>query len=131
MKARQQSLHYEGWQSRAGKETQAQKLDDVRVAEGAHQLAFPHELGRGLADCCDRDLGCIQEEIVDLFGGADGSRHSHLLHAAVGSCADCGTSEPYVGEQERLQLWIVAKKASQPVYLQVHRHTHLSLHCVS
>ena len=102
MKARQQSLHDEGWQSRAGKETHAQKLDDVRVAEGAHQLTFPHELGGRLADLGRRDLGAVQEHFVDLFGGADGSRHGHLLHAAVGSCADSDTSEPYVGEQERL-----------------------------
>ena len=36
MKARQQSLHDEGGQLRAGKEGDAQKLDDVPVAEGAH-----------------------------------------------------------------------------------------------
>ena len=35
-------------QSRAGEEGDAQKLDDVRVAYGAHQLALSHELGRGL-----------------------------------------------------------------------------------
>ena len=83
MKARQQSLHDEGWQSGAGKETHAEKLDDVRVAEGAHYLAFFHELRL--------NEGRVQETVVDLFGGADGSRHGHLLHAAVGSCADCGT----------------------------------------
>ena len=48
MKTRQQSLHDEGGQSRAGEEGDAQKLDDVRVAYGAHQLALSHELGRGL-----------------------------------------------------------------------------------
>ena len=72
------------------------------MAEGADDLAFPHELGRRLANVILSDLGRVYEEIVDLFGGADGSRHGHLLHAAVGSCADCGTSEAYVGEHKRL-----------------------------
>ena len=90
----------------------AQKLDNVRVAEGAHQLAFPHELCRSLVDSGPWDLGSIQEEIVDLFGGADGSRHGHFLHAAVGSCADCGTSEPYVGEHERPKVCVTPKKFS-------------------
>ena len=40
MKARQQSLHDQGWQSGAGQETHAEKLDDVRVAERAHYSAF-------------------------------------------------------------------------------------------
>ena len=102
MKARQQSFHDEGWQSRAGKETHAQKLDDVRVAEGDHQLAFPHELGGRFADLGDRDLGAVKEHFMDLFGRADGSRHGYLLHATVGSCANSESSEPYVGEQERL-----------------------------
>ena len=92
MKARQQSLHDEGWQSGAGKETHAEKLDDVRVAERAHYSAFLHELRCGLADSGGRNVCRIQEKVVDLFGGADGSGHDHLLHAAVGSCADCGTS---------------------------------------
>ena len=92
MKARQQSLHDEGWQSGAGKEGDTQKLNDVRVAEGAHQLTFPHELGRGSSNLGRGDLGAIQKDVVDLFGGADGSRHGRLLHAAVGSGADSDTS---------------------------------------
>ena len=34
---REQSLHDEGGQSRAWKKGETQKLDDVRMAEGAHQ----------------------------------------------------------------------------------------------
>ena len=67
-----------------GKKHYAKKLDDVRVAERAHYLAFFHELRR--------NEGRVQEKVVDLFGGADGSGHGHLLHAAVGSCADSNTS---------------------------------------
>ena len=111
MKTRQQSLHDEGWQSRAGKESDAQKLDDVRVAEGAHQLTFPHELGCGSADSAARDLSRVMEEVVDLFGCADGSRYGHLLHGAIGSGADFVSDLSYVGEHERSQLRIFRKKA--------------------
>ena len=114
MKTRQKSLHDEGRQSRAGQEIQAKKLDDVRVAEGAHQLAFLRELGR--------DQSRVQEDVVNLFGGADGSRHGHLLDAAVGSCADCGTSEPYVCEHERLQLRVVTKILRHCSKLRVGQH---------
>ncbi|CAI8052109.1 hypothetical protein GBAR_LOCUS28525, partial [Geodia barretti] len=41
----------------------------------------------------------------------DGSRHGHLLHAAVGSGADSDASESHVGEDERPQLWILGEKA--------------------
>ena len=114
MKAGLQSLHDKRRQSRVGKEAHAQELDDVRVAEGAHQLTFPHELGRRFLDGCGRDLGQVLEEFVYLFSGADGSRYGHLLHAAVGSGTDSSASEPHVGEQERPQLR-VAKKISRHV----------------
>ena len=100
MKARQQSLHDEGWQSRAGKEGDAQKLDDVRVAEGAHKLTFPHELGRSLG---------FSQKWVDGFGGG-AHRNDHLLHFAVGSATDIGASELDVGENERPQPWMIAEK---------------------
>ena len=48
---------------------------------------------------------------MDFFGGADGSRHGHLLHAAVGSGADSDASESHVGEDERPQLRILGEKA--------------------
>ena len=103
MKARQQSLHDQRGQSRAGKEAHAQELYDVRVAEGAHQLTFPHKLGRRLVDFVIKNLGAVLEDVVDLFSrGA--YRYGHLLHAAVGSSADSSASEPYVGEHERPQF---------------------------
>ena len=110
MKTRQQSLHDEGGQSRAGKEGDAHKLDDVRVAEGTHQLALSHELISGSANLGSRDLGAVQEDVMDLLGGADGSGNSHFLHAAVGSSPDPRPSQPHTGENEPLQLGIVAKK---------------------
>ena len=47
---------------------------------------------------------------MDLLGGADGSRHGHLLHAAVGSGADSDAGGSQVGEHERPQLRILAKE---------------------
>ena len=44
VKASQQSLHNKCWQSRARKETHTQELDDVQMAEGAHQLTFSYKL---------------------------------------------------------------------------------------
>ena len=112
MKAGLQSLHDKRRQSRVGKEAHAQELDDVRVAEGAHQLTFPHELGRRFLDGGGRDLGRVLQEVMYPFSGADGSRYGHLLHAAVGSGTDSSASEPHVGEQERPQLRVVTKKIS-------------------
>ena len=99
MKTRQQSLHDEGGQSRAGKEGDAQKLDDVRMAEGAHQLALPHELVRCLGLILDRPVALLQEG-VDGFGGG-GHRESHLVHSAIGPATDPGPSELNVRENER------------------------------
>ena len=100
MKARQQSLHDKGWQLRAGKEGDAQKLDDVRVAEGAHKLTFPHKLGRSLG---------FSQKGVDGFGGG-AHRNDHLLHFAVGPPADFGASELDVGENERSQPRMITEK---------------------
>ena len=67
MKAGQQSLHDKRRQSRAGKEAHAQELDDVRVAEGAHQLTFPNELGDGSTDFGRIDFGTVEEYFMDFF----------------------------------------------------------------
>ena len=108
MKTRQQSLHDEGGQSRAGKKGDAQKLNDVRVAEGAHQLALPHELVRGLGQILDRPVALLQEG-VNGFGGG-GHRESHLVHSAIGPSSDPGASELNVRENERPQPGMVAEK---------------------
>ena len=102
MKTRQQSFHDEGGQSRAWKEGDAQKLDDVRVAEGAHELALSHELTRGLGNTSLQDG-------VDGFGGC-GHRESHLVHCAVGPATNVGPSELNVRENERAQSGKVAEK---------------------
>ena len=109
MKTRQQSLHYEGGQSRAGKKCDAEKLDDVRVAECAHQLALPHELARGLGQILDRPVALLQEG-VEGFGGG-GHRESHLVHSAVGPSADPGSSELNVRENERPQPGMFTEKS--------------------
>ena len=79
MKANQQSLHDESWPSRAGKEGDAQKLDDVLVAEGAHQLTFFYKpffcLGWFL-------LVAILQHGVDSFRSGP---HYHFLYFSVGS----------------------------------------------
>ena len=102
MKTRQQSLHDEGRQSRVGKEGDAQKLDDVQVAEGAHQLALPHQFARGLGQTS-------LQHGVDGFGGG-GHRESHLVHFAVGPATNVDPSELNVIENERPQPGMVAEK---------------------
>ena len=108
MKTRQQSLHDEGWQSRAGKESDAQKLDDVRVAEGAHKLTFPHELGRGLRQFGGRCIPFYQEGVDCFRCGAH--RNDHFFHFPVGSAADSGASQLDFGENEGSQPWMTAEK---------------------
>ena len=108
MKTRQQPLHDEGGKSRAGKEGDAQKLDDVRVTKCAHQLALPHELARGLGQIFDSPVTLLQEG-VDGFGGG-GHRESHLVHSAIVPSADPGASELNIRENERPQPGMVAEK---------------------
>ena len=67
-----QLLHHQRRHPRAGQETHAQKLDDVRVAEGAHQLTLSHELARRFLDAFARHLSRVLEKVVDLLGGAHG-----------------------------------------------------------
>ena len=77
------------------KEAHAQELDDVRVAEGAHQLTFPHELGYGLGKLA-ADFVSLLQNVVDGFSGR---RHGygHLLHDAVGPATNSNVSKPHVG----------------------------------
>ena len=103
MKTCQQSLHDEGGQSRAVKKANAQKLGDVGVAKGAHQLALSHEFARDLGQTSLQDG-------VDGFGGG-GHRESHLVHCAIGPSTDVDPSELNVRENEWPQPWIVAEKA--------------------
>ena len=109
MKACKQSLHHQRGQSRAPKEAHSQELDDVRVAEGAHQLTFLYKLGRRLEDIVIGNLGTILEDVVDLFSGS-AYRYRHFLHAAVGSSTDCSFRELNVRQHERSKLRIVMKK---------------------
>ena len=79
------------------------------MAEGAHQLTFPHELGRCSADSGGRDLSRVVEEVVDLFGQmAPGTATSSTLPKAP---APILIPTSYVGEHERSQLRIFGKKA--------------------
>ena len=86
---------------RARKEGDAQKLDYVRVANGAHQLELPQELARGLGQIPDRHVALLQEGVGGCGGG--GHRESHLVHSAIGPSADPGPSELNVRENERFQ----------------------------
>ena len=101
MKAAEQSFHHQRGQSRARKEAHSQELDDIRVAEGAHQLKFFRELSR--------DFGTAQQEIVD-FLGSSADWYRHLLHAAVGAMTYCSASELNAGQDERPQLRMVMKE---------------------
>ena len=81
------------------------------MADSTHQLTFPHELGRGSADLSRGDLGAVQEYVMNSFGGADGSRHGHLLHATIRSGADFDTGRSDVGQHERPELRELGEKA--------------------
>ena len=104
MKTRQQSLHDEGGQSRAGKEGDAQKLDDVRVEECAHQLALTHELTRGLGQTSLQDG-------VDGFGGG-----GHRENYAIGPATNVDPSKLNVRENKRPQPGVVAEKIFSHFY---------------
>ena len=80
------------------------------MAEGAHQLTFPHELSRNPMQVGSLEFMAVLKEVVDRFGGANGSWYSHLLHTSVGSGADHDACWSHVGEHERPQLRIIAKK---------------------
>ena len=109
MKTRQQSFHDEGGESRAGEEGDAQELDDVRVAYGAHQLALSHELGRGLGQLVRRAVVSFLQEGEECFGGGSHGK-GHLFDPTVRPTSDSGASELDVGENERPQLGMVAEK---------------------
>ena len=82
--------------------TGAQKLDDVRVSYGAHQLALSHELGRRLGQPSLQDC-------VDGFGGGSHGK-GHLVHLAIGPFANGSASELDIGENERPQFGMVTEK---------------------
>ena len=73
------------------------------MAEGAHQLALFHELLGSPLDLSRLDLGAA---VVDLLGGADGSR---ILDIAVGTRADFGAGESHVRQHKRPQLRMLSK----------------------
>ena len=75
MKASEQPLHDESGQPRAGEEVHSQKLHDIGMVEGAHQLQFFRELSR--------DFGTVNQKVVDSLGSST-ERYGHLLDAAVG-----------------------------------------------
>ena len=85
--------------------------DDVRVAEGAHQLTLSHELARRPLDPFRRRSSGVLEEVVYFFGGAHGSGYGHLLHAAIGTRPYRGARGPSVGQQKRAQLRLITKKS--------------------
>ena len=97
--------------ARAGQEANAQELDDVRVAEGAHQLTLSHELARRPLDPFRRRSSGVLEEVVYFLGGAHGSGYGHLLHATIGTRPYRGARGPSVGQQKRAQLRMATKKS--------------------
>ena len=111
VETRHQLLHDQCGHPRVGQETNAQKLDDVRVAEGAHQLALPHELARRLLDALARYLIRVQEEFVDLLCGAHCSRNGYFLYAAIRASPDCRARGSGVREKERAKVGMIVEKS--------------------
>ena len=105
-----QLLHDQRRHRRAGQETHAQKLDDVRVAEGAHQLTLSHELRRRFLDAFARHLSRVLEEIMNFLGGAHGSGNGHLLYAAVRTRPDSPARGSSGGEKERTKVGVIAEE---------------------
>ena len=105
-----QLLHDQRRHPRAWQETHAQELDNVRVAKGAHQLTLSHELVRRFLDAFARHLPRVLEKVVDLLGGAHGSRNGHLLHAAVRARPDSPARGASGGEEERTEVGMVAEE---------------------
>ena len=110
MKTGRQFLHDQRGHPRTRQNAYAQELDDVRVAEGAHQLTLPHELVRRFFDAFASQLSRVLEKVVDLLGGTHGSGNVNLLHAAVRTRSDnpaCGSSR---GEKERTKVRMIAEE---------------------
>ena len=105
-----QLFHNQLRHSRAGQETHAQELDDMRVAEGAHQLTLSHEPARRFLDAFARYLSRVLEKVVDLLGGAHGSGNDHLLHAAVRARPDSPARGFSRGEKERTKVRVIAEE---------------------
>ena len=112
-----QLLHDQCGHPRVGQETDSEKLDDVRVAEGAHQLTLPHKLARCLFDALARDLPRVQEEVVDLLCGARCSRNGYLYYTAVRAIPDSFTRCCGVGEKERAEIGMIDKKILRTCHL--------------
>ena len=85
VEAGQQSLHHQRREPRARQHADAEKEDDVWVAEGAHESALLNELACRPLDLSLRYFGAVLEDVVDLLDGAHRSRYLPLLHATVGS----------------------------------------------
>ena len=105
-----QLLHDQSRHQRAGQETHAQELDDVRVAEGAHQPALSHELCRRFLDAFTRHFSRILEKVMNLLGGAHGSQNIHLLHATVRSRPDSRARGLSGGEKERTKVGVIGEE---------------------
>ena len=80
------------------------------MTEGAHQLAFLHELSHRLADFPFGNLRAVEKDLVDPFSCADGPGYGDLVDAAVGSSAYSSASESHVREHERSQLRVLTEK---------------------
>ena len=110
VKTRHQLLHDQCGHPRVRQETDSKKLDDVRVAEGAHQLTLLHELARSFLDALARDLLRVQENFVDLLCGAHCSRNGYLYYAAVRAISDSFARGCGIREKERAEVGMIGKR---------------------
>ena len=96
-----QSLHHQHREPGVGEETDAQELDDVRVAEVGEEPTFVvvlvhHALGVLV-------LG-VDEGVVEFLPRTDQSVDLQLLHSPVGASAQLPTGRPDVRDDERTKL---------------------------
>ena len=78
----------------SGKKGDAQELDDIRMAEGAHQLTLGHKIGQAGG----------RRVVADELGRSGRPSNRNLPHNTVASVADDLTCQTYVGERKGPQL---------------------------
>ena len=96
-----QALHHQHREPGVGEETDAQELDDVRMAQVGEEPTFVvilvHQAMGALV------LG-VDEGVVEFLSCADQSVDFQLFYSLVGASAQLPTGRPRVGDNERAKL---------------------------
>ena len=88
-------LHHDGWQLFTWEERDTQKLNEVWVMEGTHELALRHELCHCLGSLAVGKR-VLLKGVVDLFSSTYCSRYLNLIHYAIRSSTYIDASWLYI-----------------------------------